>query len=250
MKEYSIGEVAKLFQISIRTLHHYDAIGLLIPTIRAESGYRFYTEQNLDSLKNILIYRALGISLQRIKVLLAQQPETQIDMLREQKRLVDEHIERLKKIQQQLEQTLSKGDLMMKKNEFSIIEGFDPDKYEQEVVASWGDTDAYKESSRRTKSYSKSDWQRCHQQRDDLNGEMVQLLRNGESAVGEQAINVAEKMRQHICTWYYQCSPAMHAQLAEMYVADDRFTDAYESLNPGLAAFVSQAIKNNLNRVN
>ena len=128
------------------------------------------------------------------------------------------------------------------------MEGFDQSRYEKEVQERWGQTDAYKESSRRTKSYRPEDWARIKAEAESIRDGMMELLKAGRASDAPEAMAQAEKARLHIDRWYYPCSHRMHAGLADMYTADPRFAAYYDDQAPGLAAYVSAAIKANTAR--
>ena len=119
------------------------------------------------------------------------------------------------------------------------------DPHADEARERWGDTEAYKESARRTKRYRPDDWARIKAEGEAVEAALADLLRAGEPADGAQAMDLAEQARLHIHRWFYPCSHRMHAGLADMYVADARFTAHYEERAAGLAAFVATAIRAN-----
>lgn len=128
------------------------------------------------------------------------------------------------------------------------MEGHDQSKYEKEVQERWGQTDAYKESARRTKSYKADDWARIKAESETIEAGMAELMKAGQAADGARAMDQAEQARLHIDRWYYPCSHRMHAGLADMYVSDARFAAHYEERAEGLASFVAAAIKANAAR--
>jgi len=123
-----------------------------------------------------------------------------------------------------------------------VFGGFDPSRYEEEVKQRWGDTEAYRESSRRTSRYTKADWERIKQEGAEINDAFLALRRAGVPATSPEAGQVAERHRAHISRWFYECTPEIHAGLGQMYVADPRFTGSIDRAGPGLAAYMSQAI--------
>ncbi|WP_196161708.1 MerR family transcriptional regulator [Reinekea sp. G2M2-21] len=245
MRKYSIGDVARIAGVSIKTLHHYDRIELLVPTNRSAAGYRFYNDADLDRLHSILLYRALGFSLRHIGQLLASDPKNKMSLLRAQKTQVEQHIERLTAVRLQLEQSLEEEEQIMSHNKFEALNGFDPDQYEDEVQSRWGDTEAYRISAKRTKQYTKEDWSRFAQQQQGTNEQMIAVMEAGLDANSPEAIAAAEKMRLLIDTWFYPCSHEMHAQLGLMYVQDERFRQNYEQQRTGLAEFIQRATQAN-----
>jgi hypothetical protein len=123
--------------------------------------------------------------------------------------------------------------------------GFDPGTYEAEVRERWGHTDAYKESARRMKGYTREDLAGIKAEMEGIEARMAELMGAGAPADGDAAMAVAEDARLHIDRWYYPCSPRMHARLAEMYTTDPRFRAHYDDRAAGLAAYVAAAIQAN-----
>ena len=118
-------------------------------------------------------------------------------------------------------------------------------RHEAEVRKRWGDTEAYRESARRTQGYSGEDWARIKAELEGIEAGLAAAMAAGEAPNGPRATELAEAARLHIHRGYYPCSRAMHVQLAEMYTADPRFEAHYEDRATGLAAFVAQAIQAN-----
>jgi hypothetical protein len=131
---------------------------------------------------------------------------------------------------------------------FEVFGEHDPSQYDAEVEERWGETDAYRESRRRTSSYTKDDWLRIKAEGADVERRFAEALRSGAAADSEQAMDLAEEHRQHISRWFYDCPPGMHAGLGRMYVDDERFTATYERVAPGLAQYVSTAVQANAAR--
>jgi hypothetical protein len=126
--------------------------------------------------------------------------------------------------------------------------GFDPAAYEEEARRRWGHTDAYKESARRVKGYSKEDWARILAEIEDIETRMAALMKAGAPAEGEEAMAVAEEARLHTDRWFYPCSHGMHAAKADMFTTDPRFRAHYDERGEGLADYVAKAIRANAAR--
>jgi len=122
---------------------------------------------------------------------------------------------------------------------------FDHARYEAEARERWGGTDAYQESARRTKRYTKEDWARINAAQEGIEAGFADAMAAGDPPEGERARHLAEQARLHIDRWFYPCSHRMHAGLAEMYVADPRFRAHYDDRAPGLAGYVAAAIRAN-----
>ena len=115
-------------------------------------------------------------------------------------------------------------------------------EWHDEAKERWGDTDQWKESQRRTAAYTKDDWVRLKEEADAGLREFRDLMQSGAPADGPAAQALAEQHRQYISRWFYDCAYDVHRGLAQMYVADPRFTATYEQVAPGLAQYVHDAI--------
>jgi hypothetical protein len=118
----------------------------------------------------------------------------------------------------------------------------DPAQYATEAAAAWGSTDAYKQSEARTSKYNKTDWQQAQAEAEQVVAEFIHAMKQGLNASSTEAKTAAEAHRLNITTWYYDCSYEIQVGLAEMYLADQRFTEYYDSRHPGLAQYVHDAI--------
>ena len=245
----TVGEVAAMAGVTVRTLHHYDRIGLLSPSGRSASGYRLYAPDDLDRLHQVLLYRELGFSLEDVAALLDDADP--VEHLRRQHRLLLERLDRTQAMVAAVEKEMearAMGISLTPEERFEVFGDFDPDQYEEEVQERWGETDAYKESRRRTSSYTKEDWVRIKAEGEDVEARFAAALAAGVPADSEQAMDIAEEHRQQISRNFYDCPPEMHAGLGRMYVEDERFTAHYEQRAAGLAQYVSDAVQANAAR--
>jgi MerR family transcriptional regulator, thiopeptide resistance regulator len=245
----TVGEVAAMAGVTVRTLHHYDRIGLLSPSGRSASGYRLYAPDDLDRLHQVLLYRELGFSLEDVAALLDDADP--VEHLRRQHRLLLERLDRTQAMVAAVEKEMearAMGISLTPEERFEVFGDFDPDQYEEEVQERWGETDAYKESRRRTSSYTKEDWVRIKAEGEDVEARFAAALAAGVPADSEQAMDIAEEHRQQISRNFYDCPPGMHAGLGRMYVEDERFTAHYEQRAAGLAQYVSTAVQANAAR--
>jgi DNA-binding transcriptional MerR regulator len=230
----NVGEVAALAGVTVRTLHHYDRIGLLSPSERTAA-----------------VYRELGFPLEEIATLLDDPDADPVVHLRRQLALLRDRLERTQAMVAAVEKEMearSMGISLTPEERFEVFGEDDPSKYDTEAEERWGQTDAYKESRRRTSSYTKDDWLRIKEEGADVERRFAEALRSGAAPDSAQAMDVAEEHRQHISRWFYDCPPEMHAGLGRMYVEDERFTAHYEEIAPGLAQYVSTAVQANAAR--
>ncbi|MFJ3510417.1 MerR family transcriptional regulator [Streptomyces luteogriseus] len=248
---YSVGQVAGFAGVTVRTLHHYDDINLLVPSERSHAGHRRYSDADLDRLQQILFYRELGFPLEEVAALLDDPDADPRAHLRRQHDLLTARIEKLRKMAAAVEHAMearAMGLNLTPEEKFEVFGGKDPEQYAEEVKERWGDTDAYADSQRRTASYTKEDWKRIQAEAADWGERYGALMSADEPPTGEAAMTLAEEHRQHICTWFYECTYEIHRCLGEMYVSDERFKAFYDALRPGLAEHLRDAIAANAAR--
>ena len=250
MTAWTVGQVADVFGVTVRTLHHYDDVGLLVPSERSAAGYRLYTDGDLVRLQQIVVYRRLELPLDEIASLLAGDEDASAHLRRQREAVMnrlDELTEIVVAIDRALEREMEERPATTAELTELFGDGF-TDEYEQEAEERWGETDAWKQSQSRTKRYTKADWAEVKAEMDAVNAAFVAALTAGEPATSEAAMDAAEQHRLHIHERFYELSHDFHRGLADMYVADPRFTKTYEDLAPGLAAYVHDAIHANADR--
>ena len=245
---YTVGKVARLAGITVRTLHHYDEIGLLSPSDRSGAGYRRYDDSDLERLQQIMYYRELGFPLEEIAEILNDPAADPASHLRRQHELLSERVAKLQKMLNAIEFAMEASKVginLTPQERFEVFGDFNPDDYAEEVRERWGDGDAYQESARRVSRYTKADWQEIKRQGEDWGRRIVALMESGAAPDSPEAKELAEEHRQHISQWFYECSYEIQTGLAEMYLADERFMATYEAMKPGLTVFLHDAIMAN-----
>jgi len=249
--ERSVGDVARLAGVTVRTLHHYDEVGLLRPGARSPAGYRVYDDGDLVRLQQILGYRELGFALDAIAEILDDPRLDQVEHLRRQHALLTDRIGRLQQQLAAIEKTLEArqmGIYLDPDEMFEVFGDFDPAEHEAEAQEWWGDTDAYRESQRRTSSYTKDDWLQIKAEGEAIDRRLLRAMQAGLDPNSPEAMDAAEAHRASITRWFYVCDYDVHRGLADMYVADPRFAAHYDDRAAGLAAFVRDAVHANADR--
>jgi len=247
----TVGEVARIAGLTIRTLHHYDAVGLLRPVERSGAGYRLYGHADLERLQEVLFFRELGFGLARIKDILSRPDYDRVSALLGQREMLTARADRLRAMIEAIDVALEArrtGMALSRQEMLEVFGGFDPTEYAEEAEARWGGSDPYVESARRTKSYTKADWSNIKAEADEIGQAFVELMTAGVAADSPAAMEVAERHRAHITRWFYDCSSEIHAGLGRMYIADPRFTRNIDKAGEGLAAYMSGAITANAAR--
>ncbi len=253
MKEprtYLVREVARLAGVSVRALHHYEQIGLLIPARRTAAGYRLYGEGDLRRLQQILIGRALGLSLEAIRRGLDEPGFDRRRALLGQRAALMERAAQAARMIKAVDRALAEidGDEVEGDEVKDLFDGFDPAEHEDEARERWGETDAFKESARRTRGYGAREWAQIKEEQQAIYGELCALMVAGVSADDEAAMDAAERHKRSIDRWFYPCSAAMHAGLADLFESDARFSNNINKSGDGLAAFMAAAIRANARR--
>ncbi len=222
---YTVGQVAGLAGVTVRTLHHYDEIGL----------------------QRVLSWRELGFDLEQVAALVATDGSGAAvqNQLRAQHSQLLTRIERLQAVAATVAKTLEAHEMGINLTPAEMLEVFgehDPAEHVEEAKQRWGDTDGYREAHRRTSSYGKEEWLQIRREGDAIPAQFAAAMQAGHPADSPKAAAAAAAHREHISRWFYEVMPEAHMGLAQMYVADPRFTATYDDLAPGLAQYVSDAI--------
>jgi DNA-binding transcriptional MerR regulator len=250
-RTYQVKEVAALARVSVRALHHWDEVGLLVPRARTEAGYRLYDDEDLLRLQQILVGRELGLPLEEIRRSLDDPRFDRRAALRGQRRELEARAAHTAAMIRAVDHALAaldeKGGGTMDAEK--LFEGFDHEKHEAEAEERWGGTAAFEESRRRTKRYTSDDWKRHAAEQAAVYAEVAALMKAGAAPDSVLAVDVAERHRALIDRWFYPCPPAMHARLADLYEADSRFAANIDKAGGGgTTPFLVAAIRANARR--
>ena len=244
-----MGRLAAAAGVTVRTLHHYDEIGLVSPSARTAAGYRAYSPADVDRLRQVLTYRRLGFGLREIADLVSDPDVDAVAHLRRQRELLQEQRDQADSMITAIDKELEARTMGIQLTPEEQLEVFGTAKpggeWADEARERWGDTDAWRQSQQRTARYSKEDWARIKAETDANLHAFAEALRSGAPADGQRARDLAEEHRQQITRHFYDCDHAMHAGLAQMYITDPRFTAHYDDVQPGLAQYVHDAITAN-----
>lgn len=251
-RTYQVKEVADLTGLTVRALHHYDSLGLLVPTARSAAGYRLYDDEDLLRLQQILIGRELGLSLEAIRRSLDDPQFDRRQALRAQRTELAARAERTADMIRAIDAALTAiEEKDMSTVDFKkIFDGFDPKEHEDGVKQRWGDTDAYKVSMQRTKGYTEADWQRFAKEQGAIYADAVAARNDGVQPDEPCAMDIAERHRLSFDRWLYPCSPKMHSGLADMWETDRRFAESIDKHGGvvGLTEYLAAAVRANAAR--
>jgi DNA-binding transcriptional MerR regulator len=237
--------------VTVRTLHHYDAVGLLAPRTRTDAGYRVYDGEDLEKLARILFYRELGFPLDEIVDILSDPSVGSAGHLVRQHRLLVMRVERLNAMIAALERELEgvqMGVNLTPEERFEVFGDFPVEEHAKEAESRWGESPAWQESKRRTATMTKADWLRFRDEGGLFEAQWVDALARGVPPTDPAVMDLAEQHRLQISKWFYDCTYEIHRALGEMYVADPRFRARYEGIAAGLAEYTRDAILANADR--
>ena len=238
-----INEAAELAGVTVRTLHHYDKIGLLSPVKSAENGYRDYGEAELLRLQQIMFLKEMDFPLEEIKKMLDNPGLDRNRMMEAQHDLLIKKKQRLEKIIALLEAEM-RGENKMSFKEFDMKENEAcRKKYADEAREKWGGTEAYKESEERTKNYDEGKWQKVSDEQGIILSEFAAFAAEGVKPDSSEAMAMAAKWQNYISDNFYECTDEILVGLAEMYIADERFKTNLDKAGKGTAEFMSATIK-------
>ena len=230
----TVKDVSRLTGVSVRTLHHYDAIGLLKPTEVTDSGYRLYDDTALRRLNAILLFRELEFPLKDIRQILDSPGFDPISALDDQIRLLELKREHLDQVIAHARTIQAKGVIPLN---FKPYDTSKQERYAAEAKERWGKTDAYKEYEQR----GKSDSQSAQDAMMDIFREMGRIRE--QSPASDEAQALVKKLQDHITANYYTCTKQTLAGLGQMYTADDRFRKNIDNAGgEGTADFAGRAI--------
>lgn len=237
-----IQEFADLTGVSVRTLHHYDAIGLLKPAaVDQQTGYRFYDEASLARMQEILFYRELGFPLREIGTILSSPHYDKQTAFRQQRQLLILKKERLERIIAALDGAM-KGE--------TVVTAFDNrefekkrKQYEAEAKEKWGSTAAYAEYEAKTGHDSAAQQQARLGALEQVFADFAHCITGGAAPDSPEAQALVQALQTCITEHFYTCTKPILAGLGQMYVSDERFRNNIDRYADGTAEFVSRAIE-------
>lgn len=232
-----IKDFAKACGVSVRTLHYYDEIGLLKPSFVDEwTGYRYYDENSLLRMQEIMFYRELDFSLKNISQIISSPYYDKEKALSQQKKLLVLKKERLEKL------ILSIDDAMKGKVVMNAFDNSEFEKYKDEAKEKWGNTTAYAEYSEKSKNYGKDKFSAISGEMAEIFSKFNRAMKNPDAA-SDEAQALVKELQDYITNNFYTCTKEILSGLGQMYVYDERFKNNIDKAGEGTAEFVSEAIK-------
>ncbi len=232
-----IKDFAKACGVSVRTLHYYDEIGLLKPSFVDEwTGYRYYDENSLLRMQEIMFYRELDFSLKNISQIISSPYYDKEKALSQQKKLLVLKKERLEKL------IFSIDDAMKGKVVMNAFDNSEFEKYKDEAKEKWGNTTAYAEYSEKSKNYGKDKFSAISGEMAEIFSKFNRAMKNSD-ADSDEAQALVKELQDYITNNFYSCTKEILSGLGQMYVYDERFKNNIDKAGEGTAEFVSEAIK-------
>ena len=237
---YLIKKVSEISGVSVRTLHHYDEIGLLSP-VKHENGYRYYSEEDLQTLQTILFYKYLNFSLKQIKELLQSGDKDILHHLNTQLTLMKNEKTKLLTLIDTLEKTIRAKEgrtIMSMEEKFKGFTYQDNEKYKKEAMDKYG-KEVIEESVNRQKDNEK-------EVVDGFNNIFFAFAENhsnGIEATAKENVELAEKLHKHLCKWSFDCSLEALSGIGYGYAKNPEFTKNIDKFGEGTAKYVCDAIQ-------
>jgi DNA-binding transcriptional MerR regulator len=245
--EYTVQKLGRLAGISTRTLRYYDEIGILKPARINSSGYRIYGQAEVDRLQQILFYRELGISLDSIKEIVTAPSFNGAKALKEHREQLLDKRKQLDLLIANVEKTIALTEGRMKMTDKEKFEGFKQKmmddneiKYGKEIREKYGDNTVNK-SNKKLKNMTQEEHEEVTRLANEVTTALAEAFKNGDPA-SDTAQKAADLHKQWLTYYWSEYSKEAHADLAQMYVDDERFKAYYDEKQPGTAEFLRDAI--------
>lgn len=243
----TVGRTAELVGVSVRTLHHWDEIGLVRPTERTWSDYRVYQAADIERIQQVLLHRELGLSLAEVRAVLDDPDTDVVAQLDRQRAVLSERLDRLRRmiaaVDRMKEAHMSEQKLTAEQQAEILGDGWDP-AWQDEAQENWGDTPEWAQSEKIKARMGVDDWKRVKEENDRLEADLAAAMTAGAQPGSEEANALAERHRASIGQWF-DVTVQKQVCISRMYVQDPRFTAHYDERAEGLAAWLTAIIDAN-----
>ncbi|WP_167132838.1 MerR family transcriptional regulator [Paramicrobacterium chengjingii] len=243
----TVGSVAQRTGITVRTLHHWESVGLVTASERSSAGYRLYTTADVARIHRVLIYRELGLPLERIREVLGSGAALTAATLRGQREQLADHIDELQRMHHALSRMIDTVDagLPLTADEQVRIFGDDwnPD-WTRQAREKWGDSTQWTQYAERAVNRETADWEQIAEQTHALDSTLAAALARGVRAGSSEANALADAHRESLCR-YFDCTISMQVCIGRMYTDDPGFRAHFDGVAPGLATWLHDAIDAN-----
>lgn len=234
----TVNQVSKLVGVSIRTLHYYDEIGLLVPPVTTDAGYRLYDDTSLERLQSIMLFKELEFPLKEIKKIIDSSDFDKNKALNQQIELLilkKERIENLIKFAEGLK------NIGVDNMNFEVFDTKKIDEFTKKAKESWGETKEFKEFEQKTANYTQDKKKALNIEMMNLFVEFGKMLdRNPDELIVQEQV---KKLQDFITDSYYKCTKQILSSLGQMYVENNEMKSNIDNAGgEGTAEFVSSAI--------
>ncbi|MEV7873522.1 MerR family transcriptional regulator [Microbacterium sp. NPDC089188] len=240
-----VGETAARLGLTVRTLHHWDEIGLARPAARSSAGYRLYTDEDLERLRRIVVYRELGLDLDAIRAVIDEPGGDVAAQLRVQRAHVSQRIAQLQIVDDDLERMIAAQERGILLSEDEQHETFGPGwdtSWPAEARDAYGGSPQWQQYAERSASRSVDDWAEVTRAVSAVEEELADAVASGVEPGDALADALVERHRT-VFSQYFPLTRQMQVHLGRMYAADPRFAAHYDAIRPGLATWLRDAIE-------
>ncbi|MER6712378.1 MerR family transcriptional regulator [Streptomyces sp. NPDC000877] len=235
----TVGQVSARLGVTVRALHHWDEIGLARPSLRTAAGYRLYTAGDLERLHRIVVYREIGLGLDRIRAVLDDSTADVPGALRAQRAQVAERIERLQRLSTGLDRMIEAHErgLLLSAEQQAAIFGpeWNPD-WPAQAHRRYGDTTQWRQYAERSAARSPEEWQAVAEEMADLERALAKAMDAGVAPGSPEADQLVERHREVFAS-YFPLTRQMQVCLGRMFEDDPGFAAHYDGIRPGLATW-------------
>ncbi|MEV1333385.1 MerR family transcriptional regulator [Micromonospora costi] len=240
----TVGQVSARLDVTVRALHHWDDIGLARPSLRTRAGYRLYTAGDLERLNRIVVYRELGLDLDRIRTVLDGSAADLPGALRAQRAQVAQRIDRLRQLSAGLDRMIAAHErgLLLTVEQQAAIFGpeWDPD-WPAQARQRYGDTTQWQQYAERAASRSPEEWRAIAEAVADLDRALGDAVEAGVTPGSPEANHLVERHRE-VFSAYFPLTRQMQVCLGRRYEADPGFAAHYNGIRAGLATWFRRSV--------
>lgn len=242
---YSIGDTADLLGVTVRTLRHWDQIGLLSPQWRTVGGHRLYTAEDIGRAHRILVYREAGVSLNEVRGLLDGDSDERSQLMR-QRKVLEKKASHLRHMIGAVDNLLEAIDMNKPMSPQEAAKEFGEEwrqDWQDEAEQRWGDTDAWEQSRGRVGNYTKDDWAKMYERQNLIVQKLAEAVRSGADPDSELGREISAMHREGI-DQHFDCAHNRQVIIARMYLTEERWRPAYEKDGePGALEWLVAAVE-------
>ncbi len=238
---FTVKQLSRLAGVTPRTLHHYDAIGLLKPLKIGSNGYRYYGQEALIRLQQILFYRELDMPLDEIKKIMGRRDFDALGALNEHRQSLDRRISRLIQLIETVDKTINHLEGRKPMSDKDIFQGFseqEQEKYAQEAEKLY-DAETVRASMKKWKAYSKEEKEAIMDEGRRLYRDLIFVMPKG--AASNEVQEVIARWHKNL-EHFWTPNDDQLISLVDGYNSDPRFMEFFDKLHPGLAVFMHEAV--------